>query len=307
FSYPLEDKALDRIVLVDVDTARALNGYLYGTGSSAELSDDDNEALSGNLSDLFGGDTEDAEPTEEAEPAADTTGDTDSAEDGDTIDPNALFSDDQEGSDEEEAKVLTEKIGSLEGAWNFLLVSLHNKEDADTVASHLASEDYTKDEGFLVRDWSSSVGGNAQLSWYLQVVFNIGLLFVTVGAIIIAANALLLSILERTNEIGTLRAVGATRFRIALMVFLETLCVVFASAVIGIIIGSAATFILNASDLVLDNQYIKILFGGKPVRGDITPEAIAGHLGTALFLTVVSMLYPLKRALSISPVEAMRE
>ncbi|MFP4268816.1 MAG: hypothetical protein ACLFQW_12535, partial [Spirochaetaceae bacterium] len=75
----------------------------------------------------------------------------------------------------------------------------------------------------------------------------------------------------------------------------------------GIIIGSAATFILNASDLVLDNQYIKILFGGKPVRGDITPEAIAGHLGTALFLTVVSMLYPLKRALSISPVEAMRE
>ena len=83
--------------------------------------------------------------------------------------------------------------------------------------------------------------------------------------------------------------------------------VVFGSALIGIFIGRLGTEWLNAKGIVIDNPYIKILFGGEPVRGEITLQSVAGHLAAAFFLTIISMLYPLKRALGISPVEAMAE
>ena len=161
--------------------------------------------------------------------------------------------------------------------------------------------------GYRVRDWSSSVGGNARLAWFLQLLFNIGLLFVSFGAVIIAANALLLSVLERTGEIGTLRAMGASRLRIALMIFFETLLVVFGSAVIGIVLGHFATEQLNSAGIVIENPYIQILFGGEPLRGSVNLQIVLVHLAAGLLLTVLSMLYPLKRALGIRPVEAMAE
>ncbi len=331
FSYPVDDKSLNTIALVDVETTRALNGYLYGMGEGPQLSEEEQQALSDDFSDMFQG----------TDNATDDTGAVnvqpgeDSAEDfaGDrsagnspadsAINPEALFSKNKAeglengtdpGSDPatdpgDEKKGATERPSTEteDNAWNFLLVSLHDRQDIERVSSLLASEGYTKDNGFRVRDWSSSVGGNAQLAYYLQLLFNIGLLFVSFGAAIIAANALLLSILERREEIGTLRAVGATRSRVALLIFFETLLIVFASALVGIALGAYAVGRLNQAALIPENQYITLLFGGNPIRGQVTAESLMTHLLAAFLLTIVSMLYPLKKALSISPVEAMAE
>ncbi len=307
FSFPVDDKSLKQIALVDADTARALNGYLYGSGESPEITEEEQQALSGDLSDIF------------------STGDRETGEEPDGKVAIKLQSDLQ--SDQESGSAggpaATDPLGSAgpgstssadgmknesdNAAWNFLLISLHDREDIDGVASRLASDGYTEDSEFQVRPWSSSVGGNAQLAYYLQLMFNIGLFFVSFGAAVIAANALLLSILERREEIGTLRAVGATRLRVALLIFFETLLVVFFSALLGIGLGIIAVGRINTAGIVLDNQYINLLFGGKPVQGEIGPGALGMYLGAAFFLTLLSMLYPLKKALSISPVEAMAE
>lgn len=171
----------------------------------------------------------------------------------------------------------------------------------------MADAGYTKGQGYLVRDWSASVGGNARLAWALQLLFNSGLLFISFGAVIIAANALLLSILERTGEIGTLRAMGASRLRIALMIFIETLLVVFGSALLGIAVGSMAVRSLNTAEIIIQNSYIQLLFGGEPLRGEVSGRIVLLHLLAAFLLSILSMLYPLKRALGIRPVEAMAE
>src|SRR6056297_2000334 len=263
FSYPVDDKSLNTIALVDVETTRALNGYLYGMGEGPQLSEEEQQALSDDFSDMFQG-TDNA--TDDTGAVNVQTGD---SSDGSAINPDALFSG---GATENSASENSEKKSTGDAAWNFLLVSLHDRQDIERVSSLLASEGYTKDNGFRVRDWSSSVGGNAQLAYYLQLLFNIGLLFVSFGAAIIAANALLLSILERREEIGTLRAVGATRSRVALLIFFETLLIVFASALVGIALGAYAVGRLNQAALIPENQYITLLYGGNPIRGQVTAE-----------------------------------
>ena len=290
-SYPVKGEMLDTVVLVDAGTARALNGYLYNFAGDISISEEDQTAIESDFDSLFSFD----EPEEAAK------------DEMSGIDPMALFSGDSSNSNVELSEMEDSDPEQEIEAWNFLLVSLYDRGSIDKVSSRLAGAGYNENKGYLVRDWSSSVGGSARLAWFLQLLFNIGLLFVSFGAAIIATNALLLSVLERTGEIGSLRAMGATRTRISVMVFLETLMVVFGSALIWILIGRLGTQWLNAKEIVIDNPYIKILFGGDPVRGEITLQNVTGHLAAALLLTVISMLYPLKRALGISPVEAMAE
>ena len=288
-SYPVRDRILDTVVLVDSGTARALNGYLYNFAGDLSISKEDQAVIESDFDFLF---TMGENETEEA-----------GKDDKSNIDPMALFPGDLSGSDDHSS----EKLNEESEGWNFLLVSLYDKHDIKKVRSYLSEANYNEKNGYLVRDWSTSVGGSAQLAWFLQLMFNLGLLFVSFGAAIIATNALLLSVLERTREIGSLRAMGATRVRISVMILLETLLIVFVSALFGIFIGSLGTEWLNVKEIVIDNPYITILFGGEPVRGEITLQSVIGHLSAAFLLTIISMLYPLKRALSISPVEAMAE
>ena len=308
-SYPVRDKILDTVVLVDAGTARALNGYLYNFTGDLPISEEEQTVIESDFDSLFAFDVPEETENEETE-NEETENEETTKDETSGIDPMALFSGEQSNLDEELSEIKDSPMDSSNPepeieAWNFLLVSLYDRGSLDKVSRILAGAGYNEKKGYLVRDWSSSVGGSAQLAWFLQLLFNIGLLFVSFGAAIIATNALLLSVLERTGEIGSLRAMGATRGRISVMIFLETLLIVFASALIGIIIGKLGTQWLNNMEIVIDNPYIEILFGGEPVSGEITLQNVTGHLGAAFLLTVISMLYPLKRALGISPVEAM--
>ena len=301
--YPVQDKMLETIVLVDANTARALNGYFHGSDDVQIFSQKEEEALSSDLTTIFG-DTTEGDTPEKLPAQENGKGENDAG-----IDPLNLFSSkgEAEPSKTGSPEVRAEETEEAEGPWNFLLVSLHSREDIDGVLDRFPSSGYGQQEGYLVRPWRSSVGGNALIAWYLQLLFNLGLLFVSFGAVIIAANALLLSILERTGEIGTLRAMGASRARVALIISLETLVIVFGSAIVGICGGIIGLVWINEAQLIIDNRYIQLLFGGEPLRGELSLGIIAGHLFAAAVLSILSMLYPLKRALEISPVKAMAE
>lgn len=303
FSYPVSEAMLDNVVLVDADTARAMNGYLYGSKEQSLITEDDYATIEASFDDLFSDNTFLIE---------ESTSENDSVEEYSAVNPESLFTEDDTYNGKSEEKTVNERKQTTlpeysESAWNFLLVSLYDRNDIKKVREKLFSEGYTEDNGYLVRRWNSSVGSNAQLAWFLQLIFNTGLLFVSFAAVIIAANALLLSVLERTSEIGTLRAMGASQLRIGGMIFLETLFVVFCSAVMGIILGHFFLKWLNNTEIIIKNPYIQILFGGGNIKGAVSTKLVINHLLTAALLTFLSMLYPLKHALNILPAEAMAE
>ncbi|MBM4425055.1 MAG: ABC transporter permease [Chloroflexi bacterium] len=108
-------------------------------------------------------------------------------------------------------------------------------------------------------------------------------------------NTTLMSVLERTREIGVLRAVGWRRRRIIIMILGESLALGLAGGVLGIALG------VGMIELARLSPQVESLLGGvyKPV---IFIQAIA----IALTLGAVGGLYPSWRASQLAPAEAMR-
>lgn len=71
YRYPVRDQVLDRVMLVDVQTARALNGYVYGSLDAADIPESQRELFDADLDDLFGaGDGSDEGAIDEGAPGA---------------------------------------------------------------------------------------------------------------------------------------------------------------------------------------------------------------------------------------------
>ncbi|HEX2740827.1 MAG TPA: ABC transporter permease, partial [Rubrobacter sp.] len=132
--------------------------------------------------------------------------------------------------------------------------------------------------------------------------FKLALLFFAGTSLFVGAflvfNALSMTVLERTRELGMLRALGSTRAMIARSVIVEAALLGVLGSVLGVLFGYGM-----AKGLVY-------LFG-KAFLFEITtlvltPFALVSAIVVGIAVTVVAALYPALRAGRVSPVEAMR-
>jgi putative ABC transport system permease protein len=122
----------------------------------------------------------------------------------------------------------------------------------------------------------------------------ISLLAVGIGAIGVM-NTMIMSVFERTREIGVLRAVGWRGSRIIRMIFLEALGLCLVAASIGALLGILATrlvLLVPAISSFLDPAYSLGVFARALVVGVV--------------VALVGALYPAVRAVRLSPMEALR-
>ncbi len=132
--------------------------------------------------------------------------------------------------------------------------------------------------------------------------FRIALLFFAGTALFVGAflvfNALSMTVLERTRELGMLRALGATRGMVSRSVVLEAALLGLFGSLLGLLFGYAM-----ARGLVY-------LFG-RAFRFEVSgvvlsPFALVSAVVVGMLITVLAALYPALRAGRVSPVEAMR-
>jgi len=107
-------------------------------------------------------------------------------------------------------------------------------------------------------------------------------------------NIMLVSVTERTQEIGLRKAVGATRGRIMLDYLLEGMLLACVSGLVG---WAGSYGIATAVNTLPKRE----MFGGLPVSGTTTALAFAA-LG---IIAVASALWPAWRAASLTPVKAL--
>ena len=108
-------------------------------------------------------------------------------------------------------------------------------------------------------------------------------------------NATLMSIIERTREIGVLRAVGWSSRRIMLMILKESLLVSIIGGVIGAVGGWLLIFWLSRAT---------VLFGANP--GSVRFGLVLQAFITVVVLGVVGGVYPAWHASRLQPIEAIR-
>jgi len=128
------------------------------------------------------------------------------------------------------------------------------------------------------------------------VVGAIGAISLVVAGIGIM-NILLVSIVERTREIGVRKAIGGTRGQIMLQFALEAAALAFGGCLAGAALGIGIGWWINRTYIVKISGVIV------PVQWELS--AVLAILFAA-FVTAVFGLYPAFRAASLDPIEALR-
>ena len=141
----------------------------------------------------------------------------------------------------------------------------------------------------------SSITGIISGISYLLIAFVSISLVVSSIMIGIITN---ISVLERTKEIGILRAVGASKRDVSRVFNAETLIVGLAAGLLGILVSVLATFPINA--------VIHDLTGLDDLTAVLPPAAGAILVAISVVLTVFAGLVPSRGAAKKDPVEALR-
>lgn len=111
------------------------------------------------------------------------------------------------------------------------------------------------------------------------------------GSSIALMNIMLVSVTERTREIGVRKALGAKRSTIAMQFFIETLVIGQLGGLLGLFLGVLSGFGIAAA---LDFSFV------------IPWGAIGAAFATTFMVTIVSGSYPAIKASKLDPIEALR-
>ena len=126
------------------------------------------------------------------------------------------------------------------------------------------------------------------MSWMVSVIA------IVIG-VISMLDTMIMSVLERTQEIGILRAVGWPRSRVVKMVLVEAVVLSLAAAAIGTVGAIALTYILTLFPKV--NGFIE---------SGIAPIVILQGFAFTLLIGLIGAAYPAIRAARLLPTEAIR-
>ncbi|HTX71714.1 MAG TPA: FtsX-like permease family protein [Rectinemataceae bacterium] len=277
--YKTESEATDFISYADVNTVRILSGLTLGNDPDEPVTPAQQQVLDASGDSLFGGETVIAASAVKAPAPAPTSS----------------------------AKAAPHPVAQADtGAWHFLMARVRNPAEAPALI--LSLNQWFASQGIEAQagGWKAAAGPFAASIDVVRVVFNIAIIIVAVVAIIIMMNTLVISVIERTGEIGTMRALGAQKGYVRTMFLAETLTIAAVFGVIGMVLAFGVIGILNLAHITASNPFLRILFAGDVLHPAVNPLSVVWSLVLVGFVAILAHLYPVSLALKVQPVRAMQ-
>ncbi|MDP2308266.1 MAG: ABC transporter permease [Pseudomonadota bacterium] len=122
-------------------------------------------------------------------------------------------------------------------------------------------------------------------------------------------NTMLMSVLERTGEIGVMRAMGLRRRQVISLFVLEALGISAIGGVLGAVLGGLGGYWLQVHGVNLGSVVDKLpatVPMNSTIYGQVTPEILVSAVLLGLAMALVGGVIPAYRASRIEPIEAMR-
>jgi putative ABC transport system permease protein len=138
-----------------------------------------------------------------------------------------------------------------------------------------------------------------------QVALAILSSFLFAAAAVGIVNAMLMSVHERTREIGTVRALGMRRLLVVRLFLLEGLALGAVSAAVGCLLGSAGVLYFGARGISMDTMTLAWMAGGDRLFPVLTGWNVARAALAILGLSTLAAVYPAVAASRLEPREAL--
>jgi putative ABC transport system permease protein len=174
----------------------------------------------------------------------------------------------------------------------FAVITDHPNDQAETQRVCKAIE--ALGPGILAQDAMESVKKTTEIRFIGAMSWLTSAIAIIIGVVGVL-NTMIMSVAERTREIGILRAIGWKKLRIVRMIIVESVVLSFCGGVVGAVSAIGVTNLLGRLPAVsgLINTEIEggvILFG----------------VCSALFIGIVGAIYPAYRGARLLPTEALR-
>jgi putative ABC transport system permease protein len=201
---------------------------------------------------------------------------------------------------------VTHTIDLDSAAYNYVSILLKPGNDLNRSVAKMKQIVKENDLPVKVLSWKTASGQVAQTADILQIIITVFVVLLFFVAIIIIMNTLSMNALERTEEFGMMRAVGAQKSFIMRMFLWETFSLSFIFGGAGIVLGVVATWVTRFAHLSAGgSQIYELLFGGEVFRPALGPSGIiTGIFGLAV-VTVLAVIYPVAVARKITPLDAI--
>jgi putative ABC transport system permease protein len=182
----------------------------------------------------------------------------------------------------------------------YLMVRVYDIDEAEAIAEEIEkriNDNHGLDEYATAMTMGSMLEQIGSVFSILRgVLVGIAAIALVVASIGIM-NTMLMSVMERTHEIGVMKAIGAKSRDVLSLFLLESGMVSLAGGVVGCLLGIIVARIISFGA----SSAIGIAF-----QAPVKPPVLLGGMAVAMVVGVLSGFYPARKASRMSPVEAVR-